>query len=414
MKRFIVSLGMLLQLVSCSKQEAPSQSNQTPAVPVVVTPTTPVIPTNFKNYLTTSLDLRKSDLWIDNYAIPKSNGINVSNIFYDCPITIADFNNDGYDDVLMAPSKFPNDNKRMPLELYINDKTNSSFKLDTSKIINNIGTNNARKGIVGDFNKDGKPDVVYAESGVDAAPFTGSNPSILLSTPTGYEFKILLTDTWFGHGVCSGDIDNDGDLDLYFTGTTDKSFLLINDGKGNFTNTPSKLIMSNYGVFTAEFKDINKDGFLDLIAGGDDYLSDKNNQPLRVFLGNGINYDSTRSIKLPTVPSWGVLIDINSADLDGDGIDEIIINRTQDRTANFYQGFRIQILKNVGNYVYQDITDKIIQDYTSNTIKWIIWLRVEDIDKNGKLDIFDSDKGHYNTGVSLRWEKDTDGIFKRK
>jgi hypothetical protein len=112
---------------------------------------------------------------------------------YDCPITIADFNNDGYDDVLMAPSKFPNDNKRMPLELYINDKTNNSFKLDNSFITNNIGTNNARKGIVGDFNKDGKPDVVYAESGVKRAPFTGSNPSILLSTPTGYEFKLLLT-----------------------------------------------------------------------------------------------------------------------------------------------------------------------------------------------------------------------------
>lgn len=389
--------------MSCTKQDAPTSSNQNP-----------IIPTNYKNYLSTSLDLRKSDLWIDNYAIPKSNRINVSNIFYDCPVTIADFNNDGYDDVLMAPSKFPNEDKRMPLELYINDKTNTSFKLDTSKIKNNTGTNNARKGIVGDFNKDGKPDVVYAESGVDAAPFTGSNPSILLSTSSGYEFKILLTDTWFGHGICSGDVDNDGDLDIYLTGTTDKSFLLINDGKGSFTNTPSKLNMSNYGVFTAEFKDINKDGFLDLIAGGEDFVSDKNNQPMRIFLGNGINFDSTRSIKLPTIANWGVLIDINTADLDGDGIDEIIVNRTQDRTANFYQGFRIQILKNIGNYVYNDVTDKIIQNYTSNTIKWIVWLRVEDIDKNGKIDIFDSDKGHYNTGVSFRWEKDTDGIFKRR
>jgi hypothetical protein len=54
----------------------------------------------------------------------------------------------------------------------------------------------------------------------------------------------------------------------------------------------------------------------------------KSNQPLRVFLGNGNNYDTLRSIKLPPVNTWVYTIDINTADLDGDGVKEIIINRT--------------------------------------------------------------------------------------
>ena len=81
---------------------------------------------------------------------------------------------------------------------------------------------------------------------------------------------------------------------------------------------------------------------------------------------------------------------------------------------NDFSGLRVQILKNTGNYSYKDITDKIIQDYLYPTESGIVWIRTEDIDKNGKLDIFDSDKSHGNRGYSFRWEQDVDGIFKKK
>ena len=172
--------------------------------------------------------------------------------------------------------------------------------------------------------------------------------------------------------------------------------------------------MNNYGEFTCEFHDINKDGFLDLIIGGADAPVDNNNQPIKIMFGNGINYDTLRSINLPLISKWGINVDFNFADLDNDGVDEIIVNKTQDQTGNLYQGYKIQILKNIGNYVYNDITDKIIQNYNETSTKWIVWLRIEDIDNNGKLDIFDSDKGHYNTNTSIRWEQDIDGVFKKK
>ena len=107
-----------------------------------------------------------------------------------------------------------------------------------------------------------------------------------------------------------------------------------------------------------------------------------------------------------------MVIDFNFADMDGDGKEEVIVNRTGDN-QNYYKGFRIQILKNIGNQ-YVDITNNILQDYESFSDKFIFWLRTEDIDKNGKLDIFVADKGNRNTNNVLRWEKNVDGVFRKK
>lgn len=408
MKTRILSVFVILFHLSCKKDDVKPVLPQTPEIVK-----SPIITTN-KNYLQASYDLRKSNLWFDYYNLPISNGVTITNLFYECANVIADFNNDGYDDILMSPSRYENINKKYPLELYLNNKDNFTFKLDTTIIKNNIGTNNARKAIVGDFNGDGKPDVVFSEQGPDVPPFVGSQQSILMSNGNYYEIKVLIQDYFFGHGVCSGDYDKDGDLDIYYTGNNDKSFFLINDGKGNFTNIPTKVKLDNFGEITCEFHDVNKDGFLDLIVGGGDAPIVPQNQPVRVLFGNGVDYDTARSIKLPLIPKWGINLDFNFADLDNDGYDEIIINKTQDQSGVNYQGFRVQILKNSSNNNYIDITEKIMQNYYDTTTKWIVWLRVEDIDKNGKLDIFDSDKGHYNSGQSIRWEQDIDGIFKRK
>lgn len=361
-----------------------------------------------KNYNQPSIELRKSDLWFDFYSIPNMNSLN--GMLYDCSVSIADFDGDGKDDIIMSPTIYPNIDKRTPVQLFINDN-NNKFILNKSIFTTNIGANNSRKSIIGDFNGDGKPDVVFIESGVDVPPYTGSSPSMLLSGSKGYDFKLLLSDTWFGHGGCSGDIDNDGDLDIFLTGN--KPYLLLNDGKGNFTNVSSKVTMPNANVYTCEMKDINKDGYIDLIVGGADNTSLPDNNPARIIFGNGNSFNVAKSIILPTIPKWGNIVDINFGDMDGDGIDEIILNRTQDvSSGNNYWGYRIQVLKAFGD-TYQDITEKIMENYYSFTSKWIVWIRVEDIDKNGKLDIFDADKGHQNTNTVLRWEKDIDGIFRR-
>ncbi|MEP7321969.1 MAG: FG-GAP-like repeat-containing protein [Saprospiraceae bacterium] len=66
-----------------------------------------------------------------------------------------------------------------------------------------------------------------------------------------------------------GDIDNDGDLDLYIINHFTSSNLMINDGKGNFNDafTQSGINYSAFGI-QAAWADLDNDGWLDLILSG--------------------------------------------------------------------------------------------------------------------------------------------------
>ncbi len=75
------------------------------------------------------------------------------------------------------------------------------------------------------------------------------------------------------NGVVSGDIDHDGDLDVYMTGTTGdtRNYLYLNDGAGFFTDagTTRTSALAN-GIARngqgASFGDYNNDGYLDLVT----------------------------------------------------------------------------------------------------------------------------------------------------
>ena len=78
MKRVIFALGILF-VFACTKTEVPAVSPTTVAPSNPVSPTLPIIATNYKNYLQPSYDLRKTNIWIDNYSIPKLNGVSIIN-----------------------------------------------------------------------------------------------------------------------------------------------------------------------------------------------------------------------------------------------------------------------------------------------------------------------------------------------
>lgn len=73
-----------------------------------------------------------------------------------------------------------------------------------------------------------------------------------------------LINTGYGMGVAVGDLDNDGDVDVYIT-NYQEDVLFRNNANGTFTNITKEagITNSNWGT-SAVFFDYNRDGYLDL------------------------------------------------------------------------------------------------------------------------------------------------------
>lgn len=128
--------------------------------------------------------------------------------------------------------------------------------------------------------------------------------------------------------VKAKDFDNDGDQDFFVGGRVipgkyplaPESKLLINDGKGNFTDATSVVAPSlkNTGMVTdAVWIDLNKDKKDDLIIVGEW-------MPIRVFINSGTKLEDQSSsyINFASIGWWNRIF---ADDMDGDGDKDLII-----------------------------------------------------------------------------------------
>lgn len=114
---------------------------------------------------------------------------------------------------------------------------------------------------IGDYTGDGLADMIFTNfTGVAFYRNDGSLKFTDISSQIGYPNDSL----FFSTGVCLVDIDADNDLDVFITRWQNTCRLLINDGKGNFTEHAAEygLNYSNESVHSVFF-DYDKDGLLD-------------------------------------------------------------------------------------------------------------------------------------------------------
>ena len=161
-------------------------------------------------------------------------------------------------------------------------------------------------------------------------------------------------------------------------------------------------------VLAAEWVDVDSDGFIDLLLGGHEH----EDSDTRILWGDGTGtYTDANATTIPKVTGNGVVRDIDAGDIDGDGDKDLVVTRTGDGTGdlNFYQGFYLQLLEQLGARRFADVTGSALPDHRDPEAASINWLRVYDTDGDGDLDILVDD--YWSRG--LLWENDGSGRFVR-
>ena len=341
------------------------------------------------NETTSYYQYQLNNLYVDLFAALNTNKNYLARAY-------ADYDKDGDIDVMAMYFNYT-ENVGLEVEYFKNDGI--SFISDQLVFENFTPTYvHGRKAICGDFDNNGWSDVVIAGHGWDQPPFPGEYAYIMLNNNGLFSSIKLPLQPGFYHSLCSGDIDNDGDIDLFFTDNFSVGKFLVNDGNGSFSIDASIFPSEVYGsYYTSELYDINNDGYLDLVNTG----HEMDGAASVIFWGDYSNkYSTDRMFTLPDVAYNGVVIDIDFIDYDGDNLTDILLTRTGDNTGalTFYQGYYLQMLKNDGSNSFTDVTSLVIINNSNPNTQWIDWIRVHDINKDGKMD-FTTDNKSYN----LEW-----------
>jgi hypothetical protein len=188
----------------------------------------------------------------------------------------ADVNKDGWTDLIVGRKiPFSNPGPRTAL-LLMND--NGVLEDQTSVLAPGFISTpmDCRDLFIADFDGDTWLDAVFANVFGQAPKFyrnrgnDGGGQWLGLADESGRIGPIPGTPSIISPcAVWAGDIENDGDLDLYFVSYNgDTDFLMVNDGTGNFTDQTATRVGANansgFGTAT-EFRDFDLDGDVDIM-----------------------------------------------------------------------------------------------------------------------------------------------------
>tara|TARA_R110002049_G_scaffold212459_1_gene383570 strand:- start:107968 stop:111231 length:3264 start_codon:yes stop_codon:yes gene_type:complete len=197
--------------------------------------------------------------------------------------------------------------------------------------------------------------------------------SALSSSETGIDFANNLIENdslnyftysylYMGGGVATGDINNDGLLDIYFTGNQVPNKLYLNKGSLQFEDiTQSAGVAGDNRWYTGvTMADINGDGFLDIYCSVGGKFAPKNNE---LYLNNG---DGTFSEKaaLYGIDDIGNSVQATFFDYDKDGdLDLFVANYppTKFDSPTFVYAYKMKNVKNdETGHLYENDGDHFI------------------------------------------------------
>jgi len=339
------------------------------------------------------------------------------------PLIVCDINGDYHDDILL-----PGINKALVNDGRANFKSVPLITEDNFMTPNEVG-------LIADFNGDGRSDFITVPgtgplarmlvlySGNGSVPFSSApTPAWAAQRSSFAAFKLDAPSV-----ITAGDIDRDGDLDLFvaqykppyvggqvptpYYDANDgyPSFLLLNDGKGNFELAPPQpgLAAKKYRrTLAASLVDLDSDGDLDLVTVNDFSGVD-------LFYNDGKGNFTDETARLDNRSLFGMAHAV--ADFNHDGQFDLLAigmsiptvrrleamqlqrSDSEDRT-----GFRGRMAYGNRLYLNHGRGDKWIEPAFSTQLSrsgWAWGVAAEDFDNNGFVDVYVAN-GHVS-GASI-------------
>ena len=355
-----------------------------------------------------------------------------------------DLDNDGNSDLLVLGATYPFDGPdgapQPSLAAFGNG--DGTFRLaDPQQFpFASLQTVHPREVVFADFNGDGFKDVFVADHGYDAMPFPGAQNKLLLSNGDGSWRDAsgnLPASSDFTHSAAAGDIDGDGDIDL-FVGNMSRPnptgpYVLLNDGHGSFSRSDALLPTGAGGALHADVRriassllsDLDGDGKADLVAGSAFSTEAHPVQPA-VLWNDGHGFANAATTLLPEPANFGAAnstYEIQATDVNFDGrLDLIVAYLAGDDPNRPPGGWELQVLVNQGNRQFADQTAQYLPqgahwsglpNMEPESQYWVQFLHLADINQDGRTDFVLDARGITAAPASLplAFVHQADGTF---
>jgi enediyne biosynthesis protein E4 len=277
-----------------------------------------------------------------------------------------DIDNDGDLDLFVANST------KQPNFLFRNDR-DSGFVRDTSGNTAGDMVTDAESSVMAcwaDFDRDGNLDAyVVNRDGEDDALYHNTG---------GGRFERVRSGAVAGNGgngrTCAvGDIDGDGDADLFVGNAQDRRFLYRNNGSGELTPVRDGDVVADTAYsYGSSFADYDEDGDLDLLVTNID-------RPNQLYRNDGRGTFERVNVAPVTTDSGGASKGNVWGDIDNDGHLDLFVANGTDRP-------------NMRNYLYLNLGgghfERVMQGAISTDADTSAGTAAADYDGDGDLDLF--------------------------